>query len=480
MSQGRYYIIKLITGELYHSQIVSEFLWFPLATNSRAQNMNDANEYKQKVKRVDFLNQEAAGVYLLLDFLSGRADRSLGPTPDKQLRSRSTGQPPAPQPEPGGTPNPEEQKAPMDHEAACRQIEEDLEDPTRLLHRVMAIKYPIEEQDAHFAANAAFLMRARDVLNTRAAPATGATIAFTAMVTPSGSSPGREQGITGTARELAREAYPLLESPAERLGRWVRRQFYWMAWVLVVTVALSAYIAWGKSFLDSLDAVRHDDSATQQALYGRISTFTKADNGAHAAAVECIEPTSVYVDNNVTTDVNDACYRLRQIKIRNDVTYANLAAWRMAAPFVKRPGKADETLASWQTNTGQRAIAEMTIVGNYVMPILYGYLGSTAFILRRYYNRFAAHLLSPRDLTANRIRWLLGLLIGGCVGLVYSGSGTAQSTGTLGLAVTLSTSAIAFLAGYGVEVVFKALDALISDVFHVNGTEKTPKQTTAN
>ena len=64
------------------------------------------------------------------------------------------------------------------------------------------------------------------------------------------------------------------------------------------------------------------------------------------------------------------------------------------------------------------------------------------------------------------------MLIGGCIGLIYSGSSTAQTTGVLGAAITLSTAAIAFLAGYGVEGVFKALDALITQVFRVNGTEK--------
>ncbi len=98
-------------------------------------------------------------------------------------------------------------------------------------------------------------------------------------------------------------------------------------------------------------------------------------------------------------------------------------------------------------------------LGNYVMPILYGLLGSIAYVLRRHYDRLAAHLLSSRDVRANRIRLMLGVLIGGCVGLIFSGSSTAQSTGILGAAATLSTSAIAFLAGYGVEGVFKMLDA---------------------
>ena len=109
------------------------------------------------------------------------------------------------------------------------------------------------------------------------------------------------------------------------------------------------------------------------------------------------------------------------------------------------------------------------------MPILYGCLGSFAFVLRRHDNRLAWRVLSPHDLQANNIRLVLGVLIGGCIGLFYSGSAVAQTTGILGAAATLSTAAIAFLAGYGVEGVFQALDALIKQVFRVNGTDKPPQ-----
>jgi HAMP domain-containing protein len=59
--------------------------------------------------------------------------------------------------------------------------------------------------------------------------------------------------------------------------------------------------------------------------------------------------------------------------------------------------------------------------------------------------------------------------------LIYSGSSVAQTTGLLGAAATLSTAAIAFLAGYGVEGVFNALDALITQVFRVSSTDKPPQ-----
>ena len=114
----------------------------------------------------------------------------------------------------------------------------------------------------------------------------------------------------------------------------------------------------------------------------------------------------------------------------------------------------------------------MAVLGNYVMPILYALLGSMAFVLRRHGDRLSAQLLTPRDRPANHIRLLLGVVIGGCIGLFYSGSPVSQTTGLLGVATTLSAAALAFLAGYGVEATFKTLDALIAHIFRINSTDK--------
>ena len=124
-----------------------------------------------------FLDREAAEVYLLLDFLSGQADRSLRPTQEERVRSILDRQD-----------RPDADKA--DQDAECTEIEKDLCDPTRLVLRTMRIKYPDRIGGQTFPADAAFLVRARDVLNTRASPATGLTIAFTSMAA-AGCSKGR-------------------------------------------------------------------------------------------------------------------------------------------------------------------------------------------------------------------------------------------------------------------------------------------------
>src|SRR5207253_1781677 len=113
-----------------------------------------------------------------------------------------------------------------------------------------------------------------------------------------------------------------------------------------------------------------------------------------------------------------------------------------------------------------------SVLSNSVLPVLYGLLGAMAYVLRRFHDRLAGSLLTARDQRANIIRLALGSLIGASIGLFFNSSAvTPQTTGVLGLAVNLSASALAFLAGYGVEAVFRTLDALISSVFKVSEIE---------
>jgi hypothetical protein len=388
---------------------------------------------KQGGDHVAFLNREAVEVYLLLDFLSGRTDRSLRPTQGELahtvLDQHSRSNP---------SPSPDEQQR--------REIEDDLNDPTRLILRTMRIKYPLERSDKTFQADATFLMRARDVLNTRASPASGLTIAFTSMVS------GGRSGLS----EFARVAYPQYEEAAKLLAKSIVFMLRMLAILLIVALTVSAYAAWGKVLLDTLDAVRRDDGATQKEL--------SAARTASQLDLICADPKAA----------PPVCKRGDDIKIRYNVTSYQLAMWEPPS-WLHSVSPQDEESSAEQKRTEQWATAAMAVVSNYIMPVLYGLLGSMAFVLRRHYDRLAAQLLLPRDRRANSIRLALGVVIGGCIGLIYSGSSVAQTTGLLGAAATLSTAAIAFLAGYGVEGVFNALDALITQVFRVSSTDKPPQ-----
>jgi hypothetical protein len=121
----------------------------------------------------------------------------------------------------------------------------------------------------------------------------------------------------------------------------------------------------------------------------------------------------------------------------------------------------------------QSAATLAGVLGNSVLPTLYALVGSLGAVLRRLNRELSDYLLTPRVLRASCIRVMLGVMTGVCIGLfVNSSAGAATLSGLGGAAVTLSASGIAFLAGYGVDGVFRMLDALLAHVFRANEGRK--------
>ena len=76
-------------------------------------------------------------------------------------------------------------------------------------------------------------------------------------------------------------------------------------------------------------------------------------------------------------------------------------------------------------------------------------------------------MLTTRDLQANAVRIVLGILSGLAIGffLAPSGGGGTSPQNSLGMGINLTAPALAFLAGYAVEVLFKFLDTIAGQAF---------------
>jgi hypothetical protein len=109
----------------------------------------------------------------------------------------------------------------------------------------------------------------------------------------------------------------------------------------------------------------------------------------------------------------------------------------------------------------------LLVLGNYILPIVFALLGTAAFVVLDFYGKVRNSLLTPSDHILSWIRLVLGLVIGACIGLLYSSYGPQQQGGAKDLigSLTLSASALAFLAGFGVEAVFSLLGGLVKRVF---------------
>ena len=104
----------------------------------------------------------------------------------------------------------------------------------------------------------------------------------------------------------------------------------------------------------------------------------------------------------------------------------------------------------------EASIVVLDVLQRYPLALLYGLLGACAYILRTLTSEIRARIYGESSNISFGIRLPLGM-VGGMVIAWFVAPETAD-----GLFRTLSPFALAFLAGYSVELLFAAMDRLIS------------------
>lgn len=106
----------------------------------------------------------------------------------------------------------------------------------------------------------------------------------------------------------------------------------------------------------------------------------------------------------------------------------------------------------------QTAQIVLTALLKYILPILYGALGASAFIVRTLANEIRDVTYSPESNVRYQLRFYLGAVAGFSIAWFTSES---RSTETVGILQSLSPLALAFLAGYSVDLLFSLLDRIV-------------------
>lgn len=369
------------------------------------------------------------------------------------------------------------------------------------IDQVTGITWPPPNSEKQRAEKASLLLRVKDYLNRLAKPASGLTIAFTHLVTqeddfePPNASSAEPLYLNDTMSRggLAYIAYPDLYATATRFRR-VQLAINWvlLAW-LVVTCFLSWWVAYGN------DALREYAGATKQLELaqqrvddgeaGRVRTVDsdKGDKAGQSTGLKAVStPASVLAASAPVEEVG-YCerWRLRVPKENEPVPY--LPRWENAeqrqaclalAESEAKVKQAEGVLWEWLGPIGRGFLGVTTargdaastagrltaVLGGAVLPILYGFLGAGAAILRSVSRKIKSSTLSPRDLSLLLQQLALGAVVGACIGLFIAQPDEGSSL--IG-PVTLSASAISFVAGFGVDSVFQALEALISRIFNI-------------
>lgn len=109
----------------------------------------------------------------------------------------------------------------------------------------------------------------------------------------------------------------------------------------------------------------------------------------------------------------------------------------------------------------------LSTFNQYVLPLLYGLVGALAFILRTLSREMAAVTYAPADNLRYTLRWPLGMLAGITVGWFFDPE-------TLTGLAAVQPLALAFLAGYSVELLFAGLDRIVAAFTGEEGRNRTP------
>jgi hypothetical protein len=474
--------------------------------NSGGRPPDEPTSNRRQLDKLIF-DQNLDEVHLLIDFISGRADRSLTTLTIPGTDTSST---------------------PM----SSRQI----------IEKIAEMRYPPADSDAVNADNAAILLLAKDRLSALAAPARGLTIAYTAMFidaevktwparlwdrffaadTRKASTAGGILNQTANAEDQARKyapdqdtrvdlsirAFPVLQPHVRRFRRWRDG----LAMFAVFWLLLTAFTYWdaglGRAALERLDQnwkLFTDELKDNPALlHCRVSptdaakTSDDAKVAEEAARAELACRRHEYNRWKGETAVNEvrSVFRCEGMEQLSRLVHVWCWHWllsgsnpaqatnsppdqpksdassvpvpeqsRASAPVAQQQNQPTpelkENATYWQTAT-----SILSVFTTYILPMMFALLGTLIGAFRAILNRIANSELAPRDFVRMMLGIPTGLVAGVAVGLFLSPSSVpVQGSGGLAGQLTLTASGLGFLAGYASQSFFTYLDNVVATVF---------------
>jgi len=116
------------------------------------------------------------------------------------------------------------------------------------------------------------------------------------------------------------------------------------------------------------------------------------------------------------------------------------------------------------TSASIRAVASQVVdvMQKWLLPLLYGALGASVFVIRTLSVQARDRLFRREALVSLVLRVFLGMISGLAIGWFWNQNPAAATTAGPVTVTTLSPFALAFVAGYGVELFFALLDKIVS------------------
>jgi hypothetical protein len=277
--------------------------------------------------------------------------------------------------------------------------------------------------------------------------------------------------------KLAAMVYPTTAATLRATSRTVRRPWLWrqfsnepiseaqrvayrfglLALILIVVIGGAE---WTRTFINAV--------VTDQAEHGRVLDELRTTRAAQKRLVEQIA--LLDRDRQGTSD----SLRASLVRQREELDVRVQLLDDREAGLSRRIQAGYETLerilplVNW--NELRNVITPVaTIVAVLVLPVLYGALGTCAFVLRTVYAEMVERSFDGRRTGEFMVRIFLGMLSGVSLQWLLVREGQAIPGG-------VTPAVLAFLGGYGVELLFAAIDRILSTVITaLRGERRRPK-----
>jgi hypothetical protein len=229
-----------------------------------------------------------------------------------------------------------------------------------------------------------------------------------------------------------------------------RAMMYMLCLAVIITLSiatLAAYIYLGNAKVANLTDIKAQFKSLDEEIVREEVLTNRPPKTAVLTYCADVEPVQDPVNPGGmlvgfhTIAQSHLCARFNDLRRKQDLAYESLSP-------------------PWFPPDDRALPAQLNVVSGYVLPVLMGLLGSMTYVLRRYLRSVGDRLLTPRDLREYIVRLVLGTVFGVAIGFFTSANGNAAEQVIVNSASSLGAPALAFLAGYGVETVFRLLDGL--------------------
>lgn len=264
------------------------------------------------------------------------------------------------------------------------------------------------------------------------------------------------------------EASPYVRAKALRLRRWAWASAAFGLLVFFVAVALLVHVDRGRRAVQQLKRVRTE----YRAVTNDFTVARTASAPGDAAQPDC--PDRQAKDAQALRDRAGQqhlalCARLRDVTSQMSIVYRELLVWNtiserlsyaspiswLAPRSAPASGLSGEEWGSAELRT---SIMMMALTG-FVLPMLLGLLGACVYVYREIDGQIETATLEAQEGVHGTLRMLLGAILGGLLGAIWTDGEAIQLEG-----VSLSLGALAFFVGFSVEVVFRPVDTLVRAV----------------